>query len=163
MHGGFAMLSMPSQYSLQGWLPQFGQPGLFGGYAAGHEQSPFPNPYLHHPLSNPAAGYYASAPQQILAPLIGQLAQLIATRGAVTQQMGITLQQLAQQLSALTTQPQHLTQPFGASPYIGAGVPGPNLPFNGSFGGFQPGFGAISPYGQAPYAQGWGAGRPTIQ
>ena len=165
------MVSNPSQYFPQGW-PQmspglFGQPGMSGGnvsfgqdfgQAGLNQQSPFgaqtnssaqapftQNPFLQHP--------------QHLVTVLGQLALQLAAHGALTQQIGIAVHQLTQQLGAQS--PQGYPSGFGAGQAFAGGGPqyagvggqyfGQN-PFAGGYSGFN------------PQAQGWGANRPqTIQ
>ena len=95
-------------------------------------QSPFAtNPYLQSQLlqSSPAHN-----PTQHIVTALGQLAQLFSVHGAMTQQIGIALNQLAQQL---------VTQSLQTQAYTGA---------QGGYGGFN------------PQAQAWGANRQqTIQ
>lgn len=166
------MMSNLSQFSPQGLMPQFpglqgagwpqlnpglfGQPGAYGGNASfGHDsaqggfgpqvglggqsgQNPWAiNPYLQGQLGQQAP----HNPQHILA-VLGQLAQQFAVHSILTQQLGVTLQQLAQQLAV---QSYGGGQYFGQSPFAGSG-----------YAGFNPGFN--------PQAQAWGASRsPTIQ
>ena len=111
-------------------------------------QSPFAaNPYLQN---NPLLGSFASqqAPHhtQHLIGLLGQIAQQLSIHNAMTQQVGIALQQLAQQLAVQSWSGGGAGggQYFGQNPFAGA---------QGGYGGFNP---------QA--AQAWGANRPqTIQ
>ena len=210
------MVLNPSQYSLQGLLPQFPglqgagspqmSPGLFGqpganggampfgpesGQAGQNQQYPFSgqtnsfpynpfaqspfatNPYLqsqllqgsqaHNPYLHSHAGHSgAHNPKRHIIPALGQLAQQFSVHGAMTQQIGIALQQLAQQLA--TQSLQH--------PYAGAGQPfgfgGPNVGNSaggGQYFGQNPFAGAQGGYGGfGPQAQAWGANRQqTIQ
>lgn len=159
------MLSNFSPYVLQGSMPQFsGQfsglqasgfsplaPGLPGQLGAYGVQAPFaqvnpyvqspllPGPYAHNPFLNsggPAsyAGTYTPVAQQIV-PLLAQLAQQIFIHSAATQQLGITLHQLCQQIAAVNLQSQQ-TMGLGA-----AGI-GQSAPFagatQGNYGGFNP-------------------------
>jgi hypothetical protein len=162
------MMSNLSQFSPQGPMPQFpglqgagwpqmnpglfGQPGAYGGNTSfGHDsaqggfgpqfgfggqsgQNPWAiNPYLQGQLGQQAP----HNPQHILA-VLGQLAQQFAVHSILTQQLGVTLQQLAQQIAV---------QSYGA----GLGASG------GQYFG-------QSPFGFNPQAQAWGASRsPTIQ
>jgi hypothetical protein len=156
------MLSNFSQYSPQGFIPQFpglqgagwpqmspglfGQPGAYAGFVpfahepalAGMYQNPFaPSPVAYNPLLGSFAAYAGvHHPAQQIVLVLGQLAQQISVQTALTQQISIALQQLVQQLAV-----QGLQIP-------GAGVGA----FQGAYGGF------------APQAQAWGANRAqTIQ
>src|SRR6266581_1602374 len=122
------MLSNLSQYSPQGFIPQFhglqgagwpqmgpgpfAQPGAYPGLAPfAHEPSltgMYPSPFLQTPFA-PAIGYnpllslagYAGAnhPAQQIVLVLGQLAQQISVQTALTQQISIALQQLVHQLA----------------------------------------------------------------
>jgi hypothetical protein len=125
------------------------------------------NPYLQAPwlqnstAHNPflgsfggQAGLLNQAPQ--LVPMLGHLAQQVAVQSAVTQQIGIVLHQLAQQLAGQSIQ-GHPGAGFGAGqPFAGAG---------GQYFGQNPfGGAAQGGYGFNPQAQAWGANRAqTIQ
>lgn len=162
------MMSNLSQFSPQGLMPQFpglqgagwpqmnqgpfGQPGAYGGNSSfGHDsaQGGFGpqfgniNPYLQGQLGQQAP----HNPQHILA-VLGQLAQQFAVHSILTQQLGVTLQQLAQQIAV---------QSYGGGLGASGGQYFGQNPFAGSgYGGFNPGFN--------PQAQAWGASRsPTIQ
>jgi hypothetical protein len=153
------MLSSFSPYVSPGLMPQFTGLQGFGGGAFGNpyaQMNPYPqgqftphellqsqqspgsythNPLLaHNPLVNSgglagyAGGYIATA-QQIV-PLLAQLAQQISIQGIVTQQLGVALQQLAQQAAAVTLQSQQTlgagaqgagAQGFAATPFGGIG------------------------------------------
>ncbi len=155
------MLSNFSQYSPQGFIPQFpglqgtgwpqmspglfGQPSAYAGFVpfahepalAGMYPTPFlQNPFLQNPfVPSPYAGAHHPAQQIVL--VLGQLAQQIAVQTAVTQQISIALQQLVQQLAVQ-----------GLPSHQGAGLSA----FQGAYGGFT------------PQAQAWGANRAqTIQ
>lgn len=185
------MVLNPSQYSPQGLLPQFpgwqgagspqmspglfGQPGANGGALPfGQEfgqansfqhnpfaQSPFAtNPYLQSQLlqSSPAHN-----PTQHIITALGQLAQLFSVHGAMTQQIGIALNQLAQQLVTQSLQTQAYAgagQPFGfGGPNVGNSAGGGQYFGQNPFAGAQGGYGGFSPQAQA-----WGANRQqTIQ
>jgi hypothetical protein len=149
------MLSNFSQYSPQGLVqPLFGVqgvgsphlgPGFFGqvpyGQAPYGQGGPFAmNPYLLHPGANGAyAGMHNPALQII--PVLGQLAQHIALPSGVTQQIGIALNQLAQQLAALCQQIQ-AGSGFGASQGFGSFAGNPFTSAVGSFTGQSPLWGA---------------------
>ena len=157
------MVSNLSQYSPQGLASQFpglqgagwpqmnpglfGQPGIGGGnvsFGQDFGQPGLGQQYQQNP-HNPA---------QHLVTVLGQLALQLAAHAAVTQQIGIALHQLAQQLGAQSLQGYPGGgQYFGQSPFAGAVQAGYG---QGGYGGFNPGF---NPQGQA-----WGANRPqTIQ
>jgi hypothetical protein len=111
-------------------------------------QSPFAaSPYLqNNPLLGSFAGQQVPHPTQHLIVLLGQIAQQLSIHNAMTQQVGIALHQLVQQLAGQSYSGGGLGggQYFGQSPF--AAVPG-------GYSGFNP---------QA--AQAWGANRPqTIQ
>jgi hypothetical protein len=143
-----------------------GQAGLGPQYPFGQNpfaqnpfgQSPFAaTPYLQGPQSqgypgqNPLQGSFAGqqAPhltQHVIA-LLGQLAQQFSIHNVLTQQIGIALHQLVQQLAA---------QSSGG----GLGVGGGQYFGQNPFAGVQGGYGGFNP--QAAHA--WGANRPqTIQ
>jgi hypothetical protein len=195
------MVSNLSQYSPQGLASQFpglqgagwpqmspglfGQPGMGGGnvpfgldtaQAGLSQQYPFgaqTNSFAQTPFTqNP----FLQHPAQHLVTVLGQLALQLAAHGAVTQQIGIALQQLTQQLGAQSL--QGYPGGFGAGQaFAGAGPPfaGVGQPFGlgggGQYFGQNPFAGAIQAgYGQGgysgfnPQAQAWGANRPqTIQ
>jgi hypothetical protein len=157
------MLSNFSQYSPQGFIPQFpglqgagwpqmspglfGQPGAYAGFVpfahepalAGMYPGPLaPSPLAYNPLLGSFAGYAgAHHPAQQIVLVLGQLAQQISVQTAVTQQISIALQQLAHQLAVQ-----------GLQSHQGAGLGA----FQGAYGGFT------------PQAQAWGANRAqTIQ
>jgi hypothetical protein len=144
--------------------PQFSYgPQLQG--SAGH------NPLLNSgSLSGYAAGAGGQIPTQQLVPVLAQLAQQISVQSALIQQLGITLHQLAHQLTAQTLQYQGAGvgagQGFGAgvSPFAGIGqASGPGGPFsaqNPFAGAPQGGYGGFN-----PQAQGWWGGNrsQTIQ
>ena len=162
------MLSNFSQYSPQGFIPQFpglqgtgwpqmspglfGQPGAYAGFVPfAHEPAlagMYPTPFLQNPfVPSPYAGAHHPAQQIVL--VLGQLAQQISVQTAVTQQISIGLQQLVQQLAVQGLQNPGALGAFGGqyfaqSPFSGA--------TQGAFGGFT------------PQAQPWGANRAqTIQ
>jgi hypothetical protein len=143
----------------------FGQPGMSGGNVSFGQDS----------------GQSLQHPAQHLVTVLGQLAQQLAAHAAVTQQIGIAVHQLAQQLGAQSL--QGYPSGFGAGqafagigpPYAGVGQPF-GLGGGGQYGGGQyfgqnPFGGAIQAgYGQGgyggfnPQAQAWGANRQqTIQ
>ena len=101
-------------------------------------------PFAHNPFLNSSASHSGGHhPAQHIITALGQLVQQLAVHDALTQQLAIALQQLAQQLSVQSLQ----------------GYPG-------GFGAGQ----AFAGYGQGgysglnPQAQAWGANRPqTIQ
>lgn len=169
------MLSNFSQYSPQGFIPQFPglqaagwphmSPGLFGqlgaypGFVpfahepalAGMYPSPFaPSPLAYNPLLGSLTGYAgAHHPAQQIALVLGQLAQQISVQTAVTQQISVALQQLVHQLAVQGIQSQ------GSA--LGA--------FGGQYFAQNP---FVSPtqggYGFSPQAPAWGANRAqTIQ
>jgi hypothetical protein len=193
------MLPSFSPYVSQGLVPQFvgspqfspGPSGPQGAYGMnvpfGHDyqaQSPYAfgaamNPYPQNPftanqsLQNPqfSSGPFSSGPQlQQLVPVLAQLAQQISVQSALIQQLGITLHQLAHQLTAQILQSQGAGlgagQGFGAavSPFAGIGqASGPGGPFsaqNPFAGATQGGYGGFN-----PQAQGWWGGNrsQTIQ
>jgi hypothetical protein len=129
-----------------------GQSGLnqqypFGAQTNSSAQTPFTqNPFLQHPA-------------QHLVTVLGQLALQLAAQGAVTQQIGIALHQLAQQLG--TQSLQGYPGGFGAGQAF-AGVGPPYAGGGGQYFGQNPFAGGYS--GFNPQAQAWGANRPqTIQ
>jgi hypothetical protein len=177
------MVSNLSQYSPQGLASQFpglqgagwsqmnpglfGQPGSFGGNASFGQDSAqtqfTQNPFLQHPA-------------QHLVTVLGQLAQQLAVHAAITQQIGIALHQLVQQVGAQSL--QGYPGGFGAGqafagvgpPYAGGGQPfglgggGPYFGQNPFAGAIQGGYGQGGYSGFNPQAQAWGANRPqTIQ
>ncbi|HUN26171.1 MAG TPA: hypothetical protein VMU67_07670 [Steroidobacteraceae bacterium] len=125
---------LPNPQLLQS--PQFSYGTQPQGFAV---HSPFLN---SGSLSGYAGGHI---PAQQLVPVLAQLAQQIAIQSPLIQQLGITLHQLAQQLTAQNLQP-HLGSGLGAGQVFGAAV-------QGGYGGFT------------PQVQGWwGGNRPqTIQ
>ncbi|MGA7538226.1 MAG: hypothetical protein WBW93_05615 [Steroidobacteraceae bacterium] len=206
------MLQNPSQYSPQGFMPQFtglqatgfpqagpglfAQPSLYG--INGQAQSPFAtqqypyagqtgqmsawqqNPLLQSPFAQ--GPFMQSHLQTQIVQGLAYLAQQMLTQGAVTQQTGIALHQLCQQLvqnlqaSQSGTvavgqpfgQPLGFGQPFGtASPFAGTqpfGAAGQS--FWQPFASSTQGYGGIGVQGAfSPQSGlGWGAGRPpTIQ
>jgi hypothetical protein len=136
-----------------GFGPQnpFGLGGLPNAFAQNpFGQSPFAaNPYLqNNPLLGSFAGQQAPQHTQHLIALLGQIAQHLSIHNAMTQQVGIALHQLVQQLAAQSYSGSGFGagggQYFGQNPFAGA---------QGGYGGFNP---------QA--AQAWGANRQqTIQ
>jgi hypothetical protein len=141
-----------------GFGPQF--PFGFGGQANAFAQNPLtPNPFWQNPFATPymnsplSQGYPANNPSAVHNPqhvvaVLGQLAQQFSVHAATTQQIGIALHQLVQQL---------LVQ--SAAGGLGAGGGG-QYSGQSPFAGTQGGYGGFNP--QA--AQGWGANRPqTIQ
>jgi hypothetical protein len=132
-----------------------------------------PGPAVHNPFLNSGSlsGYAgAQIPAQQLLPVLAQLAQQISVQSALIQQLGITLYQLAHQLTAQILQSQLGAGPgagqgFGAavSPFGGIGQAGPGGPFsaqNPFAAATQGGYGAFN-----PQAQGWWGGNrsQTIQ
>jgi hypothetical protein len=131
----------------------FGPQPAFGGQANAQSQNPFTplmqnqsgqfgqspwatNPYLQTYLQG-QLGQAPHNPQHIIA-VLGQLAQQFAVHSILTQQIGVTLQQLAQQLAV---QSYAAGSGAGGGQYFGQG-----------------------PFGFNPQAQAWGASRsPTIQ
>lgn len=120
-------------------------------------QSPFTTPYMNSPLppgylvNNPSLGALAGQPavhnpQHVIA-FLGQLAQQFSVHSAMTQQIGVAIHQLVQQLLVQSSAGGLVG---GGSQYFGQG------PFAGTQGGYS----GINP--QA--GQIWGANRPqTIQ
>lgn len=193
------MLQYPSQYSPQGLMPQFtglqatgfpltgsspfGQSSSYG--FNGQVQSPFAAqqyPYsgqMGAGQQNPfqQSSFAQFHPQAQIMQSLAHLAQQMLTQGAITQQVGIALHQLCQQLAAQTLQtPQSgvlgAGSPFGQT--FGLGSPSVGTPpfgaagqsFGQPFTGATPGYGGIGAQGGfSPQAGlGWGAGRPpTIQ
>lgn len=172
MQSNFSQYSPQGLFSPQGagWPQQmspglFGQPGVNSGYApfgqdsgqAGFgPQSPFGlggqgNAFAQNPFGQSPFGPQAqqgSHPTQHLIALLGHIAQQLSIHNAMTQQVGIALQQLVQQLAAQSYSGSGFGagggQYFGQNPFAGG---------QGGYGGFNP---------QA--AQAWGANRPqTIQ
>jgi hypothetical protein len=125
-------------------------PSLYGAF-----QSPFQNPfqnqlgaYSFNPLLASGVPQGGLHPAQQGVQILGQLAQYLLTHGAITQQTGFAIQQLAQQLVQLVQQVTAMQNAAG-QPSLGLG------PFGQSFGQGVP-FGT--------QAQGWAANRPpTIQ
>ena len=126
------MVSNFPQYSPQGLASQFSglqgagwpqmNPGLFGqpGMSGGNVSF------------GQSFGQDSGHPAQHLVTVLGQLAQQLAAHAAVTQQIGIALHQLTQQLGALSPQGyQGYPGGFGAGqafagigpPYAGFGQP----------------------------------------
>jgi hypothetical protein len=158
-----------------GQSPGFGGAGAYGqGFSGQGGYSPFAASYMQ------PGGTFSTALQII--PLIGHLAQQVHLQSGVTQQIGVALNHLAQQLAVLSQQvmlSQQVQggtglgfnagqglglggQPFGAGQ--GTGQPGwQNGPFAGGGQpfGFSPFVGATGLSGQTPP---WAAQRPqTIQ
>ena len=165
MQSNFSQYSPQGLFSPQGagWPQQmspglFGQPGANSGYAqfgqdfgqAGFgPQSPFGlggqgNPFGQSPFGQQAQpGPHHT---QHLVALLGQIAQHLAIHNAMTQQVGIALHQLVQQLAVQS--------------YSGGGAGGGQYFGQNPFAGAQGGYGGFNP--QA--AQAWGANRQqTIQ
>ena len=120
-----------------------GQPNAFAQNPFG--QSPFAaGPYpQYNPLQGAFAGQQVPHHTQHLIALLGQIAQQLSIHNAMTQQVGIALHQLVQQLGAQSYSGGG-GQYFGQNPFAGG---------QGGYSGFNP---------QA--AQAWGANRPqTIQ
>ena len=139
--GNASFLHEPGQGALFG--PQL--PLGFGGQANPFAQnplgqSPFTTPYLNAGQSG------VHNPQHMIA-LLGQLAQQFSIQSAMTQQIGVAIHQLVQQLLVQSSAGGLVG---GGSQYFGQG------PFAGTQGGYS----GINP--QA--GQIWGANRPqTIQ
>ena len=172
------MVSNLSQYSPQGLASQFPglqgagwpqmspglfgqQPGMGGGNVSFGQDSGQAGLGQQYPFGA------QTHPAQHLVTVLGQLAQQLAAHGAITQQIGIALQQLAQQLGAQSL--QGYPGGFGAgqgfagvgSPFTGVGQPF-GLGGGGQYFGQNPFAGGYS--GFNPQAQAWGANRPqTIQ
>ena len=151
-----------------------GQPYPCGAQTNPFLQHPFiqgqfaQNPYLQSPswqgspVHNPSLNSFAGPagaqnPGQHVIALLGQLAQHVSVHAAITQQIGIALHQLTQQLAVQSSA-------YGGGLGIGQ-PPGFGGPFAASPGGAQ--YFGQSPFagGQGGYAGfGWGANRPqTIQ
>ena len=123
-------------YSPGGQPNQYG----FGAQVNPFVQNPFAqNPFVQNPFAQGPAQQLVQVSQQIVS-VLGHLAQQIAVQNAMTQQIGVVLNQLATQL-AHSVQTQQGTG-FGAGP---------------AFAGT--GYGAFNPQGQV-----WNANRAqTIQ
>ena len=166
MQSNFSQYSPQGLFSPQGagWPQQmspglFGQPGVNSGNALfGQEFGQYPlglggqgNPFGQNPFGQSPFGQQAQqGPHhtQHLIALLGHIAQQLSIHNAMTQQVGIALQQLVQQLAAQSYSGSGFGagggQYFGQNPFAGG---------QGGYGGFNP---------QA--AQAWGANRPqTIQ
>jgi hypothetical protein len=170
MQSNFSQYSPQGLFSPQGagWPQQmslglFGPPGansgnaLFGqefGQAGFGPQYPFGlggqgNAFGQNPFGQSPFGQQAQpGPHhtQHLIALLGQISQQLSIHNATTQQVGIALHQLVQQLAVQSWSGGGAGggQYFGQNPFAGA---------QGGYGGFNP---------QA--AQAWGANRPqTIQ
>lgn len=160
-YGGNALFGQePGQAGLGPQYP-FGLGGQGNAFAQNpFGQSPFgATPFLQGPQSqgysayNPLQGSFAGQqgqqhPMQHLVALLGHLAQQFSIHNVMTQQIGISLHQLVQQLAVQSYSAGGMGagggQYFGQNPFAGA---------QGGYGGFNP---------QA--AQAWGANRPqTIQ
>ena len=168
------MLSNFSQYSPQGLIPPQGagwlqmSPGLFGQPGANSGNASFlhesgqgalfgpqlplgfggqANAFAQNPLGqSPFTTPYMNSPQHVIA-LVGQLAQQFSVHSAMTQQIGVAIHQLVQQLLVQSSAGGLVG---GGSQYFGQG------PFAGTQGGYS----GINP--QA--GQIWGVNRPqTIQ
>ncbi len=166
-----------------GGAPQLGPQGVFG-------QSVFGVPGAYGGNSGYGLDSGSGAGQHIVFAL-GQLAQHVATQGALAQQIGASLGQLVQQLAyQIVQQGRQATFPsiYGGSPFSGFGNQaglgnsvfdaglGQSLPFNtgtsgglGGYGftpqGFTPqGFApqGFTPQGFTPQAQMWGIPRPAM-
>ncbi len=157
------MLPNLSQYSQQGLMPQF--PGLQTGLQefgpAGLGQNPFtqgqfvPGQFLQNPFAFNPQQHYAGvhSPSQQILVVLAQLAQQLNIQSAVTQQIGIALQQVAQQLAAQNQQ-GFSGSGLGGGQYGGGQYYAQN-PFNTPQGGLA----GFNPQGQV-----WGANRSqTIQ
>jgi hypothetical protein len=105
-----------------------------------HQLNPWAQSHVgHNPAQNSFGGQAgANIPAQHIVPVLGQLAQQLAVQNAVTQQIGIAVQQLAQHLA------QQGIQNSGGWLGTGQGIGG--QAFGQGLGG--QGFG--------PQAQGWG-------
>jgi hypothetical protein len=180
------MLSGYSQWSPQGFIPQFygqqgftpqmspgytGQTGAYGGNVPlGQEHGQFAHSplyasaFAHNPFAqtqgwgspyaaNSFAGLQGVPGIQQLAPVLGYLAQQLAARGMIEQQIGLALHQLVQHV-AIQAAHGRLGGDIGAAQYFAG------LGFGGAGQPFAPGFNQ----GFNPATQGWGASRPqTIQ
>jgi hypothetical protein len=185
------MLLNPTQFSQQGLMPQFagqqagppqmgaglfGQPGAYGanGYPPGAQPYPFAgqgNPFLQSSLTqspfaqNPYLSGFGGAqhPAQQIVQILGQLVQHIFTQSALTQQIGIAIQQLAQiTVQSLQSQQGQLGGQLGGQSFgLGGGIGSQGFGGGGQPFGQSP-FGAQGGFGQQP--QPWGLNRPpTIQ
>src|SRR5258708_29326509 len=102
------MVSNFAQYSPQGLASQFPglqgagwpqmSPGLFGQPGMGGGNVSFGQDSGQAGLSQQYPFGAQTHPAQHLVAVLGQLAQQLAAHGAITQQIGIALHQLAQQL-----------------------------------------------------------------
>jgi hypothetical protein len=173
------MLLNPSQYSPQGLMPQFAGPNPYLQSAlqnpfqqSQYQQSPLSvNPYLQNQLptgqfaANPllASSGFVGGPHlaQHVGHILGQLAQHNFAQSELTQQIGATIQHLAQIVQMLQSQQSQYPgqgfqafgsagQSFGQSPFAS-----PN----------QAGYGAMGTQAAfGPQAQAWSSNRsPTIQ
>ena len=148
-NSGYAQFGQDSGQAGFGPQSPFGLGGQ--GNALGQNpfgQSPFAaSPYLqNNPLLGSFAGQQGPHHTQHLIALLGQIAQQLSIHNAMTQQVGIALHQLVQQLAVQS--------------YSGGGVGGGQYFGQNPFAGAQGGYGGFNP--QA--AQAWGANRPqTIQ
>lgn len=189
--GGFPQFGtgLPGPQSAHGASASFGydqqgqSPYAFGGAMNPYLQNPFTsnqfqqNPQLtqspqwlsgpqpqgssmHGPfLGSGHAGAYVGSQQ--LVPVLAQLAQQISIQSAFIQQLGITLHQLAHQLTAQSLQPHQ-----GAGLGVGGGIgqaTGPGGAFSAQYpfgGATQGGYGGFN-----PQAQPWWSGNraQTIQ
>jgi hypothetical protein len=141
------MLSNLSPYSVPGLAGSF--PQLAAGFPPiGGQESMNPygqgliaqnsfaqNPFAPSPFAQTQSSFGQGPAQQIISTVV-QLAQQLYAQSVLTQQLGLTLHQIAQHLAV-----QNLSRPFGAA--VGQ---------QGAYGGFN------------PQAQLWGGSRPyTIQ
>lgn len=130
--------------------------------------SPIHNPFLN---SGSPSGYAGGHIPAQLVPVLAQLAQQISVQSAVIQQLGITLQQLAHQLTGQILQ-SHSGATLGAGQGFGAAM----SPFGGIAQASAPGgvYSAQNPFAGAapggyvgfnPQPQGWWGGNrsQTIQ
>ena len=152
-----------------GGMPGVGQSPGFGG-AGAYGQSP----YAHHQATNsffsqPGASYMQpgqpggtfSTALQII-PLIGHLAQQVHLQSGVTQQIGMALSHLAQQLTVLSQQvmlSQQTQGGIGLGFGAGQGIGQPNWQ-NAQYTQFG---GGAQPLGFGPFAGAAGLGGQTPQ
>jgi hypothetical protein len=144
------------EFGQAGFGPQY--PFGLGGQPNAFAQNPFtPNPFgqspfaaspylQNNPLLGSIAGQQAPHHTQHLIALLGQIAQQLSIHNAMTQQVGIALHQLVQQLAVQS--------------YSGGGAGGGQYFGQNPFAGAQGGYSGFNPQ----VAQAWGANRPqTIQ
>jgi hypothetical protein len=130
----------------------------------------------HNPFLNSFASHSGGHhPAQHLITVLGQLVQQLAVHDAMTQQLGIALHQLAQQLTVQSLQGYPggfgagqafagAGQPFGLGGPLAGGPGGQYFGQNPFAGAIQAGYGQGGYSGFNPQAQAWGGNRPqTIQ